>query len=175
MLARERDLTVPTGDPAARGPEWAELLDALAGATPLAAADGKSIELLPLVRDLIDLEEGSIAPVAWWQRLLGGGGGGAAPADAPKSPAGPAAEALRWPRVAARPRPPADGAHQRRADRGRDARVGGAAAGDRPRDLAGLGRRRVNRDAWAVAYDVLAPATQEAADRQLGLLYGTGY
>jgi hypothetical protein len=176
ILARERDLTVPTGDPAARGPEWAELLDALAGATPLAAADGKSIALLPLVRDLIDLEEGSIAPVAWWQRLLGGGGGGAAPADARRSRLlallQKLSDGLELPPDLVRPLM---------------GRVSGALAEAETRELAALlpeigretwlgwGAQGVNRDAWATAYDTLAPAAQEAADRQLGLLYGTGY
>jgi hypothetical protein len=176
-LAREHGLTVPTGDPAARGPEWADLLDALAEATPLAAADGKSAALLPLVRDLIDLEEGSIAPAAWWQRLLGGSGGaGAAPADARRS------------RLLALLQKLLDG-----LDLPPDlvrplmGRVSGALTEAETRELAALlpeigretwlgwGAQGVNRDIWATAYDTLAPAAQEAADRQLGLLYGTGY
>ena len=74
-LARERGLTAPAGDPAARGPEWAALLEALAGVTPLPAA-GPAVELLPLVRDLIDLAEGSS------RRSPGGSGCSAAAARA---------------------------------------------------------------------------------------------
>ncbi len=63
-LARARDLTVPTGDPAARGPEWAALLEALAGVAPLPSGAGRPLHLMAIVRDLIDVVEGPSVPAA---------------------------------------------------------------------------------------------------------------
>lgn len=173
-LARERGLTVPTGDPAARGPEWVALLEALAGVTPLAAAAGRTIGLMPVIRDLADLVEGSVAPVAWWQRMLGTG---KPPAPDPRRARLLALlqklfDGLDLPSELVRPLMGS---------------INGALTEAETRELADLlaeigretwltwGAGGVNHDAWPGAYDTLAPAAREAADRGLGLLYGSGY
>jgi hypothetical protein len=174
-LAREHGLTVPTGEPAARGPEWVVLLEALAGVAPLAAAEGRPVELLPVVRDLTDLVEGSTAPASWWQRLLGGGGRTAV--------RDPSVE-----RVLMLCNKLADGvALPPELVRPLIGRFSGALTEAEVKELASLltdlgrarwlewGARAVHPDAWATCFDVLEPAAREAAERQFGLLYDTGY
>jgi hypothetical protein len=175
-LARAHGLVVPTGEPGARGPEWLALLEALAGVTPLAAAAGKTIGLLPVIRDLTDLVEGPVAPVAWWQRLFGGSG---AKRAAPDPRLGrlldllrKLADGLELPPELVRPLLGCFSGVLTEAETRELADL-----------LAAIGRetwlawaeRGVNRAAWPACYDVLAPAAREAADRGLGLLYGAGY
>jgi hypothetical protein len=173
-LARERGLTVPAGEPAARGPEWAALLEALAGVEPLASAAGRPVHLLAIVRDLTDLVEGPSLPAAWWQRLLGMGG--APPPD-------PAAVAL-LPIL----RKLSDGLELHpdlvRPLIGRfNGALTEAETADLSRRLEALGRAGwialgatgVSQHLWGDCYDVLAAAAAEATGRSLGLLYDSGY
>jgi hypothetical protein len=175
-MARERDLTVPTGDPAARGPAWADLLSALAGVEPLAAAEGRPVLLLPVVRDLTDLVEGSVAPVAWWQRLLGGGGERRPVQDATVDKVlalcGKLADGIVLPPDLVRPLIGRFSGALTRQETGELAAVLGELG--RARWLE-LGAGGVNAAAWGTCFDVLEPAAREAIDRQLGLLYDAGY
>jgi hypothetical protein len=172
-LARARGLTVPTGEPAARGPEWAALLEALAGVEPLAAATGRPLHLLPIVRDLIDVVEGPSAPAAWWQRLLGGGGGQPDPAAADLL------ALLRKLSDGLEIHPdlvrPLIGRFSGALTEAETADLSRRLAALGPDGWAALGKNGVNSALWGECYAVLAPAAAEATERALGLLYDSGY
>lgn len=174
VLAREYGLQPPTGDPAARGPEWVALIEGLAGVTPLAGVT-QPPRLMPVLRDLTDLVEGSIAPVAWWQRLTGGGA--ARPvADAQRD----RLHALLTKLTSDMPAPP----ELARPLLGRlDGLLTEAETNELADRLSQVGRETwvawgaggVSSDAWPDCYDALSAAAQEAVARELGLLYGAGY
>jgi hypothetical protein len=173
-LARERGLTVPPGEAAARPAEWQALLERLAGVEPLAAGE-EPVRLLDIVRDLTDLVEGSVAPTSWWQRLLGGGG--RQPARDERAGrllelCGKLSDGIALPPELVRPL---------------IGRFSGALTHDETAELAGrledygrdgwvaLGADGVHAEAWAPAYDRLVEGARAAAGRGRGLLYDSGY
>ena len=174
-LARERGLVVPIGEPAARGVEWTDLLERLAAVEPLPGAS--PVELLPVVRDLTAIVEGPLAPAPWWRQILGGGQESQASSVRDEARSlldilNKLADGVALPPELVKPL---------------IGRFNGALTLDETRRLRALldelgsdgwrrlGEHGINVAAWTTCHAALDAATSAALQRDLGLVYDSGY